>query len=311
MPFVPFRDHFRDLAERETRTVTVFEGTDRGLPAGDYAFIELFCDEPGCDCRRVFLWVHSSIRQRPEAVIAYGWESREFYAAWMRDDDAEVLATLQGPVLNAFSPQSELAPAILELAKDVLLNDAHYVTRVKRHYQMFRERIEQHGRGARRESIGRNEPCRCGSGRKFKKCCGREGAAVDRGAACGEIRILGPDEPDIVREIEHIVGLAAQGQGRLVSIGQLVLFATATGDAWLLDGPDGLALPLARAGDPLDFNVRDTPRRFGIEWKGSFRIEGDRFVYASTDGSVRIIEGYPTDQIQVAVSRFSAPRRAH
>jgi len=22
------------------------------------------------------------------------------------------------------------------------------------------------------ESIGRNDPCRCGSGRKFKKCCG-------------------------------------------------------------------------------------------------------------------------------------------
>ena len=27
--------------------------------------------------------------------------------------------------------------------------------------------------GVRVASVGRNEPCICGSGRKFKKCCGR------------------------------------------------------------------------------------------------------------------------------------------
>ena len=26
--------------------------------------------------------------------------------------------------------------------------------------------------------IGRNEPCPCGSGKKFKKCCGRDNAAL-------------------------------------------------------------------------------------------------------------------------------------
>ena len=29
-------------------------------------------------------------------------------------------------------------------------------------------------------SIGRNEPCPCGSGKKFKKCCGQDNAGVDR-----------------------------------------------------------------------------------------------------------------------------------
>ena len=28
----------------------------------------------------------------------------------------------------------------------------------------------------RRLKIGRNEPCPCGSGKKFKKCCGKVGA---------------------------------------------------------------------------------------------------------------------------------------
>jgi len=25
----------------------------------------------------------------------------------------------------------------------------------------------------KKEKIGRNEPCTCGSGKKYKKCCGR------------------------------------------------------------------------------------------------------------------------------------------
>jgi SWIM/SEC-C metal-binding protein len=29
-------------------------------------------------------------------------------------------------------------------------------------------------------SIGRNEPCPCGSGKKFKKCCGRDNTGVGR-----------------------------------------------------------------------------------------------------------------------------------
>jgi len=29
-------------------------------------------------------------------------------------------------------------------------------------------------------SIGRNEPCPCGSGKKFKKCCGQDNSGVGR-----------------------------------------------------------------------------------------------------------------------------------
>jgi uncharacterized protein len=38
-----------------------------------------------------------------------------------------------------------------------------------------RARIETHRRTT--PKVGRNDPCPCGSGRKFKKCCGREPAA--------------------------------------------------------------------------------------------------------------------------------------
>ena len=58
-------------------------------------------------------------------------------------------------------------------------------------------------------------------------------------------------------EIGYIQDKAADHDGRIVTIGQLILFSTDTGDAWLLDVTDHLAARLARDGDP----NRSTSRR--------------------------------------------------
>ena len=148
MPFRLFHDYFPAVAERETRSITVTPQSDSGLPVGSYGFLEMFCDEPGCDCRRVFFLVMASFRREEQAVVAWGWESVAFYAKWYKYGDREDAKLLQGPVLNMGSPQTELSDAILDLARDVLLKDVAYVERVKEHYRMFRERVE--GRGSHR-----------------------------------------------------------------------------------------------------------------------------------------------------------------
>lgn len=142
MPYALFYSRCPDIAERETRTITVVGAPKFGLPAGNYDFLEMYCDEPSCDCRRVFLYVVSSRSRDAEAVITYGWESREFYARWMGDDDPLVMEQLCGPALNHGSPRSALAPAILEMVRQVLLKDAAYVERLKTHYRLFRDEIE-------------------------------------------------------------------------------------------------------------------------------------------------------------------------
>ncbi|MBE0536526.1 MAG: hypothetical protein IH624_12745, partial [Phycisphaerae bacterium] len=114
-----------------------------GLPAGEYALCEMFCDERGCDCRRVFLCVVCQGRPGMEAVIAYGWEDAAFYAEWLHDGDPEMVAELQGPVLNMGSPAAPWAPILLELVKRFALGDAAYVERIKRHYLMFRDKVER------------------------------------------------------------------------------------------------------------------------------------------------------------------------
>jgi hypothetical protein len=143
MPYVPFYSLFPDVAMRETRSVMLLQPSDAGLPPGDYGFVEFFCDEAACDCRRVFFGVMSERSRAVEAVIAYGWESPDFYRRWMRTGDPGDIASLKGPVLNLLSPQSPIAPAILDMFRQTLLPDRAYMDRVQRHYAMFRARIDR------------------------------------------------------------------------------------------------------------------------------------------------------------------------
>jgi hypothetical protein len=102
-------------------------------------------------------------------------------------------------------------------------------------------------------------------------------------------------------EVRYIQNKAAAYDGRVVSLGQLVLFSTDTGDAWLLDVTDQLAAPLARDGDPEPIHLEETDTSFAIGWKGHYRIEGTAFIYADRDsGRLRTIFGYPTQTIAQA-----------
>ena len=62
----------------------------------------------------------------------------------------------------------------------------------------------------------------------------------------------GMDDKDfrLADEIGYIQDKAADHDGRIVTIGQLILFSTDTGDAWLLDVTDHLAARLARMATP-------------------------------------------------------------
>ena len=142
MPYAMFVEHFPEVAKRETRMISLLQRSSSGLEPGDYSLLEMFCDEPGCDCRRVMFCVVTSRTKDVEAVVAYGWESRDFYVKWMGDDDPNVIDELQGPVLNLASPQSKQAPAILELIETVALQDDAYIERIKRHYSLFREKVD-------------------------------------------------------------------------------------------------------------------------------------------------------------------------
>jgi hypothetical protein len=102
-------------------------------------------------------------------------------------------------------------------------------------------------------------------------------------------------------EVRYIQRCAARHDGRIVTVAQLILFSTQTGDAWLLDAEDALAAPLARDGDPEPVHIEETDANFTIDWKGHYRIEGAAFVFVDrkTRGT-RTILGYPTQKLEQA-----------
>jgi hypothetical protein len=105
-------------------------------------------------------------------------------------------------------------------------------------------------------------------------------------------------------EIRHIIRRAVVHDGRVVTIGQLTLFSTETGDAWIIDRKDHLALRLARGGDLEPFHIEETVieetvTSFAIDWKGLYRIEGTTFIFTDRDtGRITTVLGYPTDKLQ-------------
>jgi hypothetical protein len=119
--------------------------------------------------------------------------------------------------------------------------------------------------------------------------------------SAGKRRIHGKDFL-LAEEIEYIRSRAAEHDGRLVTVGPLVLFSTETGDAWLLDPADSLAARVARDGDPEDIHFEETDTNFAIGWKGNYQIDGDAFVFIDRDTArVTTILGYPTRKLaQVA-----------
>jgi len=139
MFYVPFHEYFLEIAEKETRFITSIDNPE--LPDGTYALVESYCDEPHCDCRRVFLNVVSE-EGETLAVIAYGWEGKKFYARWMGSNDPDTIRVLKGPCFNPASRQSKYAPVFMKIVK-LVLKDKRYIRRLKRHYRMFKDKINK------------------------------------------------------------------------------------------------------------------------------------------------------------------------
>lgn len=123
---VPFAERFPELAECETRVAIVGTG-DAALPADEYAFVESYCTDPACDCRRVILAVMSTKRRVQVATINHAFDPPG-------PDDLDPEQTFLDPL----NPQSDLGPALLRLFEEVILDDEAYRRRLERHYGLMK-----------------------------------------------------------------------------------------------------------------------------------------------------------------------------
>ena len=143
--------------------------------------------------------------------------------------------------------------------------------------------------------IGRNDPCFCGSGKKFKKCClGTHTSAPAR-----------PVIPSVAIEVEKIQEIASAKKAAVLALGVFVLFSTTSGDAWLLEVTDMDAIQVAQGGEKIAVQIEENPETIEINWTHKFDVKNKKFVLTSyKDKSEEIREDYPGHTILSTVKKI-------
>jgi len=149
---IPFHTLCPDLAQREVRVLLIGGPADAPPgpmpPAGEYAFVEFYCEDLDCDCRRAFLQVMAKNQAgRVFASINCGWEKESFYRKTMPWDKSAPKQVVRGS-LDPLNAQSEYAQFFLE-AFQKLVWDESYRLRLQRHHQVFREELKRQFRKQR------------------------------------------------------------------------------------------------------------------------------------------------------------------
>jgi hypothetical protein len=154
-----FIERFPEVAATETRTL-FFEG-QAPIPDDGYELHEYYCDDPACDCDRVQL--HVFAREADEYVAVIG---HAFTAAGAREEG------LAQTFVDPLHPSEPYADALCAVIARVLREDTAYHRRLQSHYAMMKRAVKAPAAPAPRAAkVGPNEPCPCGSGKKYKKCC--------------------------------------------------------------------------------------------------------------------------------------------
>jgi hypothetical protein len=115
------------VPEAKDPVMTLVLTEKRGrIPKGRYGFVEYYCTERGCDCRRVLLLVVNE-KQKSKAVINFGFDQH---------------GPMAGPYLDTSNKQSPYAADLLQFFVDSINRDGHWLERMYRQYRQVRERVE-------------------------------------------------------------------------------------------------------------------------------------------------------------------------
>jgi hypothetical protein len=149
--------------------------------------------------------------------------------------------------------------------------------------------------------IGRNDRCPCGSGRKYKHCCaGRDEAARQAQFTANQ----GP-QVTLSGEVSKIQEQARLKIATVRELGVFFLFATASGDAWLLEMTDCDAIQIAAAGQLIDPQIEESPETIAVNWTHTFAVQDKRLTLtAYADKALLDIAGAPSQAIAAALRRL-------
>lgn len=126
-----------------------------------YLIADHYCLDPGCPCTIVVLavvpWVNDKMIKDEEMLVRYDYQKK----SWEMED----YPSNKQYHLNTLFP--EIIKSIPDLAGQ--LKKRHAV--LKKIYNRYKKKNNIVSANIKKNKTGRNDPCPCGSGKKYKKCC--------------------------------------------------------------------------------------------------------------------------------------------
>jgi len=148
--------------------------------------------------------------------------------------------------------------------------------------------------------IGRNEPCPCGSGLKYKKCClhnKKQDSSQPQKASEG-VKVT------VRQAIDDIAQDAIKKLEKIKVMGVFVLFATDKGDAWLLEITDKDAIRIATKGKVCEIELDENPETIMINWSHKYSITNKKFTTTAYRNKRKAeYENYPIAKINKAIKK--------
>lgn len=158
---------------------------------------------------------------------------------------------------------------------------------------------------------GRNDPCPCGSGKKFKNCCAGKpveatpnlAGAPARAATRAPAATMAQKPLTLRGEVQKVQLEAKEKRSALWTQGVFVFFSTREGDGWLLDASAMDALQVASGGRPIEVEVVQTADSIEITWSHTFVIDKNFTVTDYRDKRQTTHASYPASRIRELVAK--------
>ncbi|MCL1979692.1 MAG: SEC-C metal-binding domain-containing protein [Proteobacteria bacterium] len=147
--------------------------------------------------------------------------------------------------------------------------------------------------------IGRNDPCPCGSGKKYKHCCLSAQRAAANGNPMGQMKV------SLMAAIEKIQTQASEKKAVFNELGVFLFYSDHQGDAWLLEATESDAVQLAQGGERLPVPIDENPETIEINFSHTFAIrDRQMFLTSYADQAETLLDRAPAQQIRAAIRRL-------
>ncbi|MFD2522765.1 YecA family protein [Emticicia soli] len=128
-----------------------------------YMIVDFYCVLPGCDCTDMVLYLSRDLEQDPELQLFFNYETKEIE-----------IGEINTKALPNTKIIRELTHNQFEHFQGIFANRHQKLTKFFADF-LVRNNITPKVKQlpiTKEITIGRNDPCSCGSGKKYKKCCG-------------------------------------------------------------------------------------------------------------------------------------------